>query len=114
MRRPSWIDARLTLRHGDHARLRVSARAAIATSARSASLTDFESGKASANSGSRSTTLVPWRYRSTYLPRTPPEKSYSALISRVRGLEGVFFIVASLILRRRASADQTDPLPLIV
>src|ERR1017187_7992752 len=59
-------------------------RAAIATTARSASFTDFESGKTAANSGSRSTTLVPRRYRSTYLPRTPPEKSYSALISLVR------------------------------
>ena len=93
-----------------HARLRVSARAAIATSARSASFTDFESGKASANSGSRSTTLVPRRYLSTYLPRTPPEKSYSGLISRVRRLEGGFFIGVSLMLRRRACADQADAL----
>jgi len=93
-----------------HARLRVSARAAIATSARRASFTDFESGKASANSGSRSTTLVPRRYLSTYLPRTPPEKSYSALISRAPRLEGGFFVVASFMLRRRACADQADPL----
>jgi hypothetical protein len=55
-----------------HIRLRVSHRAAIATSARSASFTGFESGKASTNSGSRSATLVPRRYLSTYLPRTPP------------------------------------------
>ena len=67
---------------GVHARLRDSARVAIATSARSASFTDFESGKAAINSGSRSTKLVPRRYRSTYLPRTPPEKSYSGLIPR--------------------------------
>lgn len=93
-----------------HARLRVPLRVAIATSARSASLTDFESGKASANSGSRSTTFVPRRYLSTYLPRTPSEKSYSALIPRLRRLDGGFFIVASLIIRRRTSADQTDPL----
>ena len=54
--------------------------------------------------------MVPRRYLSTYLPRTPPEKSYSALISRVPRLEGGFFIVASLMLRRRACADQADPL----
>ncbi len=93
-----------------HARLRVSVRAAMATSARSASFTDFESGKASTNFGSRSTTLVPRRYLSVYLPRTPPEKSYSALIARVRRLEGGFFVVASFMLCRRACADQADPL----
>jgi hypothetical protein len=42
--------------------LRVSARVAIATSARNASLTDFESGNTSANSGSRRTTLTPPRH----------------------------------------------------
>lgn len=57
------------------ARLRVSARAAIATSARRASLTDFESGNASVSSASIRTTLVPRSYFSAYLPRTPPEKS---------------------------------------
>jgi len=91
-------------------RLRASARAAIATSARSASFTDFESGKASANAGSRSTALVPLRYLSAYLPRTPPEKSYSALISGARRLEGGFFIAASFMLHRRACADRADTL----
>ncbi len=91
-----------------HARLRVSARAAIATSARSASLTDFESGKTFTNSGARSITLVPRRYLSAYLPLTPPEKSYSAFMSRVLRLEGGFFIVTSLTLRRQACTDQAD------
>jgi hypothetical protein len=99
----------IIFRRPNHARFRASARVAIATSARSASFTDFESGKASASSGSRSTTLVPWRYLSTYLPRTPPEKSYSALIPRVRRLGG-FFVFASLMLRRRACAYQADTL----
>jgi hypothetical protein len=94
----------------DYAGLRRSARVATARRARRASLTDFESGKASANSGSRSTTLVPRRYRSTYLPRTPPEKSYSALISTVLRLEVAFFILSSLLMRCRACADQADPL----
>ena len=92
----------------DQVRLRVSAR--VAASVRSASLTDFESGKASVNSGSGRTALVPRRYLSTYLPRTPAEKSYSALISWVRRLEEDFFIVASLMLCRRAYANQGDPL----
>jgi len=99
-----------TLEECNHARLRLSARVAIAASARRASLTDFESGNTSANSGSMSTTLIPRRYLSTYLPRTPPEKSYSALISGVRRLEGGFFIIASLMLGCGASADQPDPL----
>src|ERR1019366_7126051 len=90
--------------------LRRSARVATARRARRASLTDFESGKASANSGSRSTTLVPRRYLSTYLPRTPPEKSYSALISTVLRLEVAFFILSSLLIRCSACADQADPL----
>jgi len=109
-RRSQGTTLNLAFRVALHARLRASARAAIATSARSASFTDFESGKAPANSGSRSTTLVPRRYLSTYLPRTPPEKSYSALISRLRRLEGGFFIVTSLMLRRLACAAQADPL----
>src|ERR1035438_7891356 len=94
----------------DYAGLRRSARVATARRARRASLTDFESEKASANSGSRSTTLVPRRYLSTYLPRTPPEKSYSALISTALRLEGGFFILSSLMTRCSASADQADPL----
>ena len=94
----------------DCAGLRRSARVATARRARRASLTDFESGNASANSGSRSTTFVPRRYLSTYLPRTPPEKSYSALISTVLRLEVGFFILSSLMIRRSACADQADPL----
>ena len=35
---------------------------------------------------------MPRRELSKYLPRTPPAKSYSALIPRVRRLEGGFFI----------------------
>ena len=89
-----------------HARLRDSVRSAIATSARSASFTDFESGKAAATSGSRSATLVRRRYSAAYLPRTPVEKSYSALISLVRRFVGAFFIVASFMVGRRAGADQ--------
>ena len=54
---------------------------AIFKTARRAALTAASVGKASANSGSRSTRFVPARYRVTYLPRTPPfidAKSYSA------------------------------------
>ena len=34
--------------------------------------------------------LTPWEYFFAYLPRTPPEKSYSASISS-RGLSDFFF-----------------------
>ena len=47
-------------------------------------LTAASVGKARVNSGSRSTRLVPARYRATYFPRTPPfmdAKSYSGCIS---------------------------------
>ena len=92
----------------DHARFRRSARVATTRITRRASLTDFESGKASATSGSRSTTLVPRQYWSTYLPRTPPEKSYSALISTTFRLEGRFLMLAFFMSGRSASADQPD------
>jgi hypothetical protein len=57
-------------------------------------------------------------YLSAYLPRTPPEKSYSARIfvdcrvdCRVdRRLEGGFFIAASFMASRRPRADQTNTL----
>jgi len=51
---------------------------------RSASLTASADGNAAATSGSRSTRLLPFRSRATYLPRTPPvivAKSYSGLRS---------------------------------
>lgn len=54
--------------------------------------------------------LVSERNLSTYLPRTPPEKSYSALISRPGRFEGCLFVVAFFTLGRGASADQADPL----
>jgi hypothetical protein len=93
-----------------HERL-IRARVAIESSARSASFTDLESGNARLNSGSRSTTLVPARYRSTYLPRTPPEKSYSGLISTATRLERGFFLVFPAFMPcRGASTDQSRPL----
>jgi hypothetical protein len=52
--------------------------------------------------------LVPRRYLSTYLPLTPSEKSYSALISTGLRLDGSFFIVASLMFRCNSSTDQTN------
>src|ERR1035441_7447436 len=112
---PGGDTYRLIRFHGrDQARLRLSARVAIATSARRASLTDFESGKASANFGSISTTLTPRRYLSTYLPRTPPEKSYSALISRGRVLEGVFLELRFLFLVAERAPIRPIRSPLIV
>ena len=50
---------------------------AMAVKARSAWLTDRESRNTRATSGSSTTTLLPAAYRRAYLPRTPPEKSYS-------------------------------------
>src|SRR5437879_6574757 len=91
------------------ARFRCSARAAIARSARRASLTDFESGNASANSGSSRTTLLPRRYWSVYLPRTPPEKSYSALIPAFVRLARGLFVFMSFMPRCFAGADYADP-----
>jgi hypothetical protein len=79
-------------------------------SARRALFTDLESGKARASSGSRSTTLVPARKRSTYLPRTPPKKSYSGLISTAALLERGLFVFAGFRLCCSASADQSRPL----
>lgn len=92
-----------------HERL-VPARLAIERSARRASFTDLESGKAWVNSGSRSTTLVPARYRSTYLPRTPAEKSYSGLISTAARLERGFFVFPTFMLCCSAGTDQSRPL----
>jgi hypothetical protein len=77
---------------------------------RRASLTDLESGNARVNSGSIRTTFVPTAYRSTYLPRTPPEKSYSGLISALERLDRGFFVFSVFILRRKTSADQSRPL----
>ncbi len=93
-----------------HERL-IRARVAIERRSRRASFTDFESGNARLNSGSRSTTLVPARYRSTYLPRTPPEKSYSGRISTADRLERGFFLVFPTFMPcRGASTDQSRPL----
>jgi hypothetical protein len=50
------------------------------TSALRASFTAFESGKISASSGERTIRFVPWAKRFAYRPRSPDEKSYSALI----------------------------------
>jgi hypothetical protein len=47
---------------------------------RKASLTARASGKISATSGSRRTTLVPSAYRAAVTPRVAFEKSYSGLI----------------------------------
>jgi hypothetical protein len=80
----------------------------MARSARRASFTDFESGNAWASSGSSRTTFTPRRYWSAYFPRTPPEKSYSALICVARLMRG-FFVLASFMPCRGAGADQADP-----
>lgn len=53
---------------------------------------------------------MPAWYRSTYLPRMPPEKSYSGLISTGARLERGFFVFPAFILCRGASADQSRPL----
>ena len=76
------------------------------------SLTDFECGKASSSSESSKTKLVPLRFRSTYLPRTPPEKSYSGRISAEARLEGLFFVAASFMIGYAAGADEPYPLSL--
>src|SRR6185437_7011816 len=74
------------------------------TSERSASLTAFESRNLAATSGSSRTTLVPWRYRSTYLPRTPPERSYSGSMSS----SSSSFILRSLMTSHKSSTDQSS------
>lgn len=69
-------------------------RASLA-SVRSASLTARLSGKRSATSGSRSTTLVPCAYRAAVTPRTALEKSYSGRI--VSASEADFLALVALI-----------------
>ena len=92
--------------------------------ARKARLTALPLRNSAATSGSSNTTFVPWAYRSAYLPRMPPEKSYSArsalevtrrLAARdfrfgVLALEVLlaFFILAPFTAARRSSADDAD------
>ncbi len=79
---------------------------------RSASLTARLSGKSSATSGSRSTTLVPSAYRAAVTPRTACEKSYSGRIvsaSAFRLFESLVFILSSLAARRESGADDSCP-----
>ena len=88
---------------------------------RSAVLTAFAVGNARATSGSRTTTLLPAANRPAYLPRTPPEKSYSVGMGRSRtaralpaaprfaedlpGLFAVFFILSPLVRGGASGAD---------
>ena len=89
---------------------RFSVRAAIAASARSASLTDVESGKASASSGPMRTTSTPRRYLFDVFAAHAAGKVVPRPHFTSAALEGGSFIVASLMLGCRASADYTDPL----
>ena len=82
---------------------------ATSTSARRASFTDFESRNTLATSGSRMTMFAPSPYRSAYLPRTPPEKSYSSRNSSIRPVSGSFLISSPFFGCRQPSADQTKP-----
>jgi hypothetical protein len=52
--------------------------------------------------------LVPVRYLSTYLPRTPPEKSYSGLILTRLRLEFGFFVDVFFMFCGNPSADRPD------
>src|SRR5688572_1053414 len=83
-------------------------RRAIRISARSASLTDSESGKNSATSEDRTTTFVPAAYRAAYRPRSPPLKSYSGSMSGSRVRRDAFFIDFPLATGRLAGADDPD------
>ncbi len=79
---------------------------------RSASFTARVSGKISATSGSRRTTLVPSAYRAAVTPRTAFEKSYSGRIVSSsepagRDLFLLFFILLSFMSSRQASANDS-------
>jgi len=78
-------------------------------SARNAALTAAESGKSRCTSLSSATILLPPARRSTYLPRTPPAKSYSGSKSR----SGAFFILSSFLPTGNSRADQADALTAI-
>ena len=74
--------------------------------------------KAAATSGSRSTTVLLLRYAFTYLPRTPPLKSYSARIGGSRRVDVdfraavgrllAFFITLSFSTTGKPSADDSN------
>lgn len=73
---------------------------------RRASFTALEVGKTLAMSRSSTTILVPLANRGKYLPRTPPEKSYSGLICSTL----TFFIADSFAANRRPRINDTDSL----
>src|SRR5258706_9169944 len=79
---------------------------------RNASLTARVSGKISATSGSRRTTLVPSAYRAAVTPRTAFEKSYSGRIVSPSKFDGrgfllLFFILLSFMSSCQPSANDS-------
>jgi hypothetical protein len=78
--------------------------------ARSALFTAVEVENTAATSGASNTRFVPSANRAAYLPRTPPEKSYSARISsRTTARLGLlaFFIHSTFPTAGGSSADDT-------
>src|SRR5687767_15975484 len=75
-------------------------------SLRRARFTASELGNFSATSGSRTTTFDPSANRLAYLPRTPPEKSYSGRMSSSDSL--CLLIAAYFSWCRLARADDPD------
>src|SRR5262249_23288367 len=82
----------------------------ILPSARRALFTDLGSGNSSATSGSRTTIIVPFANLLAYLPRTPPEKSYSGSMSSGSRLERAFFVLSPLLAGRESRADDSNRL----
>ena len=80
----------------------------ISIRARRAWLAEAESGKTSATSGSRTTTLLPAAYRWAYFPRTPFAKSYSSNISGAELFSGSFSVGSPFSRRREPGTDDTD------
>ena len=85
-------------------------RAVLATlmSNLKASLTASDVGNAVATSGESTIRLLPLASRSTYFPRTPWLKSYSAINSGSCSADGVFFIAFPFLRCRDSGADQSD------
>lgn len=83
--RPSeWLEGGIDSGSDPYRAARRGFRPEASATARRIRLTDRESLNTLATSGSRTTTLLPFAKRRAYLPRTPPEKSYSFSMSRSR------------------------------
>ncbi len=76
--------------------------------ARSARFTAPAFGNASAMSGSSTTTFVPSRHRTAYLPRIPPRKSYSGRIVSRSAERLVLFLIGSSFSAERLGLTPDD------